>query len=84
MIPNTSLSVQAILQLGLDVCLPELLDTWFALTDTDGIREDIAFSIMTTDVATTHDISMRHAHDVVKFTLTKMGVPFFTQIEASA
>tara|TARA_R110002110_G_scaffold302375_1_gene516505 strand:- start:316 stop:570 length:255 start_codon:yes stop_codon:yes gene_type:complete len=84
MIPNTSLSVQAILQLGLDVCLPELLDTWFALTAHDGIREDIAFSIMTTDVATTHDISHRHAHDVVQFTLTKMGIPFFTEIEASA
>ena len=80
MLSPTTPSVKASLALGLDVCLPELLDFWLELTETDCIRPDVAYSIMTTDVAGSHDITMREATNVIRFSLTKMGIPFFTQI----
>ena len=84
MIPSTTLSVKASVALGLDVCLPELLDFWFELTETDCIRPDVAYSIMATDVAGSHDITMRDANNVVRYSLTKMGIPFFAQIGVTA
>ena len=73
MLSLTTPSVKASVALGLDVCLPDLLDFWFELVN-DGIYNDIAFSIVATDVSHSHDITMREAQIVTKFSLNKMGV----------
>tara|TARA_R110000824_G_scaffold346176_1_gene532900 strand:- start:364 stop:591 length:228 start_codon:yes stop_codon:yes gene_type:complete len=73
MIPNTTHSVKASVRAGLDVCLPNILDEFFALTD-DGVYRDIANSIVATHIATEHDITMREAQRVASYTFDKLGV----------
>ena len=61
MLSLTSLSVIAI------------RDFWVELLK-DGVYNDIAFSIVSTDVSTSNNISLKDAQDVVRFSLNQMGV----------
>ena len=61
MLSLTSLSVIAI------------RDFWVELLK-DGVYNDIAFSIVSTDVSHANNISLKDAQDVVRFSLNQMGV----------
>ena len=61
MLSLTSLSVIAI------------RDFWVELLN-DGVYNDIAFSIVSTDVSTAQNITLKDAQDVVRFSLNQMGV----------
>jgi len=61
MLSLTSLSVIAI------------RDFWVELLN-DGVYNDIAFSIVSTDVSTSNNITLKDAQDVVRFSLNQMGV----------
>jgi ADP-glucose pyrophosphorylase len=66
-------TVKESVEQGMEICLPNILDEFLALTG-DGVYRDIAFSIVSTHLATEHDITMKQAQDVAKFTFDKLGV----------
>jgi hypothetical protein len=69
----TTLTVKEAVESGVLVCLTEYLDFWFGLLE-DGVYNDIAFSIVATDISQTYDITQKQAQDVARFSLNKMGV----------
>ena len=72
--PQTdTLTVKESVAQGIEVCLPNILDEFFALTN-DGVYRDIANSIVATHIATEHDITMRDAQRVASYTFDKLGV----------
>jgi len=66
-------TVKESVEQGVEVCLPNILDEFLALTG-DGVYRDIAFSIVSTHIATEHGITMRDAQRIASFTFDKLGV----------
>ena len=73
MINNTTLSVRDAVKQGINVCLPNMLDDYTHFS-VQGIAPDAIIQHLSYEVATEHDISATEAEDVLRFTLTKLGV----------
>ena len=67
------LSVKEAVESGMKVRLPNLLDD-FNLMREDGKRDYDILWILASEVSTEHDITHEEADDIVKGTLTDLGV----------
>ena len=70
---NTDLSIREAVERGMEVSLPNLLDIW-TLWKEDDIREYDILWYMASSVATEHDLTHNQADDIVRHTLTSLGV----------
>ena len=66
-------SVKEALSQGLNVCLPNILDDYLAFAN-QGIAPDAVIQHLSYEVATDNDISATWAEEVIRFSLTKLGV----------
>ena len=71
---NTDLSVREAVESGIPVRLPNLLDHWYGWKqDTDAREYDILW-YLASEVANEHDLTHNQADDIVRGTLTDLGV----------
>ena len=67
-------SVKESLALGLDVCLPDILDEFLLLTVEHFISVDSAIALMSYQISNAHDVSATQGDEIARFTLKKLGV----------
>jgi len=71
---NTDLSVREAVESGIPVRLPNLLDDWYGWKqDTDAREYDILW-YLASEVANKHDLTHNQADDIVRGSLTDLGV----------
>ena len=71
---NTDLSIREAVESGIPVRLPNLLDHWYGWKqDTDAREYDILW-YLASEVSTKHDLTHNQADDIVRGTLTDLGV----------
>ena len=71
---NTDLSVREAVERGIPVSLPTLLDDWYGWHKDVNIRNYDLLWYLASEVANEHDLTHNQADDVVRYTLTSLGV----------
>jgi hypothetical protein len=71
---NTDLSVREAVERGISVSLPNLLDVWTLWKEDDDVREYDILWYMASEVSNDHDLTHNQADDIVRYTLTSLGV----------
>ena len=71
---NTDLSIREAVERGMDVSLPNLLDDWYGWHQDVNIRNYDLLWYLASEVANEHDLTHNQADDVVRYTLTSLGV----------
>ena len=72
--PSDAPTVKEAVQSGMAVRMPNLLDDYTVMTSDDGYPSDDAIRTISYEVAEKHDIGATDAEDIVRGTLTDLGV----------
>ena len=71
---NTDLSIREAYESGIEVILPNLLDSWYLWKEDTEAREYDILWYLASEVATEHDLTHNQATGIVTHTLTHLGV----------